>query len=68
MVTVIFCKVEKIRGRLRIPDVCVCVCVYSGYDDTHEMKKPRPREGNCTASGGSLFQSLTVLGKNVLFL
>ena len=40
--------------------------LYSVYDDTLEMKVPR--EGDCPASRGSSFQSLTVQGINVLCL
>ena len=43
----------------------VCT-MYCGYDDTLKMKVPW--EEDCTISGGSSLQSLTVHGKNVLLL
>ena len=46
-------------------EVGVCT-VYCVYDDTLKMKVPW--EEDCTISGASSLQSLTVHGKNVLFL
>ena len=42
------------------------VDLYCGCDETLKMKVQR--EGNCTPSGGTSFQSLAVWGNNELVL
>ena len=58
-------KGGKVGGGGGELEVGVCT-MYCGYDDTLKMKVPW--EEDCTISGGSSLQSLTVHGKNVLFL